>query len=179
MKKIVSIILVLVAVLTVSVNAFAATKKEVLDALSEPIITDYWETRDIPDEYINAAEKHLDKANFSSAELDTILGYIEQGRYLIEKEYAEIYYSKLTKAQQKELVDLMNKAAKAAKVEVKVKDNAVYFKSLITEEMVGGDITKPIQNTGADMTALVFATSALAFAAVAGTVAACKLGKRR
>lgn len=177
MKKIVSIILVLVMVLAVSVNAFAATKEQVLNALSKPVITTYWETRAIPAEYINAAEKHLDKANFSSAELDAILGYIEEGRYLLETEYAEVYFGKLTEAEQNKMLDLMNKAAKAAKVEVTVKDNTLSFKSLLTEETVGGDVSKPIQNTGADMTALAFAASALVLAAVAGTVASRKLGK--
>ena len=177
MKKIVSLVLVLVMVLAVSINAFAATKEQVLNALSKPVITTYWETRSIPAEYINAAEKHLDKANFSSAELDEILGYIEEGRYLLEKEYAEVYYSRLTTAEQNKMIDLMNKAAKAAKVEVKIKDNTLHFKSLLTEETVGGDLSKPIQNTGADMTALAFAASALVLAAVAGTVVSRKLGK--
>lgn len=177
MKKIISIVLVLVMVLAVSVNAFAATKEQVLNALSKPVITTYWETRSIPAEYINAAEKHLDKANFSSAELDAILGYIEEGRYLLETEYAEVYFGKLTEAEQNKMLDLMNKAAKAAKVEVTVKDNTLSFKSLLTEETVGGDVSKPIQNTGADMTALAFAASALVLAAVAGTVASRKLGK--
>lgn len=177
MKKIISIALVLVMVLAVSVNAFAATKEQVLDALSKPVITTYWETRSIPAEYINAAEKHLDKANFSSAELDAILGYIEEGRYLLETEYAEVYFGKLTAAEQNKMLDLMNKAAKAAKVEVTVKDSTLSFKSLLTEETVGGDVSKPIQNTGADMTALAFAASALVLAAVAGTVASRKLGK--
>ncbi len=177
MKKIVSIVLVLVMVLAVSVNAFAATKEQVLDALSKPVVTTYWESRTIPAEYINAAEKHLDKANFSAEELDVILGYINQGRYLLETEYAEVYYSRMTEAEQKTMIDLMNKAAKAAKVEVTVKDNSLSFKSLLTEETVGGDISKPIQNTGADMTALAFAASALVLAAVAGTVASRKLGK--
>lgn len=177
MKKIISIVLVLVMVLAVSVNAFAATKEQVLNALSKPIVTTYWETRSIPAEYINAAEKHLDKANFSSAELDAILGYIEEGRYLLETEYAEVYFGKLTEAEQNKMLDLMNKAAKAAKVEVTVKDSTLSFKSLLTEETVGGDVSKPIQNTGADMTALAFAASALVLAAVAGTVASRKLGK--
>ena len=177
MKKIVSIVLVLVMILAVSVNAFAATKEQVLNALSKPVITTYWETRSIPAEHINAAEKHLDKANFSSAELDVILGYIEEGRYLLETEYAEVYYSRLTEAEQNKMIDLMNKAAKAAKVEVTIKDNTLSFKSLLTEETVGSDVSKPIQNTGADMTALAFVASALVLAAVAGTVAARKLGK--
>ncbi len=177
MKKIISIVLVLVMILAISVNAFAATKEQVLDALSKPVVTTYWETRSIPAEYINAAEKHLDKANFSAEELDVILGYINQGRYLLETEYAEVYYSRMTEAEQKTMIDLMNKAAKAAKVEVSIKDNKISFKSLLTEETVGGDVSKPIQNTGADMTALAFAASALVLAAVAGTVVARKVGK--
>lgn len=177
MKKIVSIVLVLVMLLAVSVGAFAATKEQVLNALSKPVITKYWDVRAIPADYINAAEKHLDKANFTSAELDVILGYIEEGRYLLGEEYNEVYWSRLTTAEQNKMLDLVNKAAKAAKVEVTIKDSKVSFKSLLTEETVGSEISKPIQNTGADVTALAVAASALVLAAVAGTVASRKLGK--
>lgn len=177
MKKIISVVLVLVMVLAFSVNAFAATKEQVMNALSKPVVTEYWETRAIPAEYLNAAEKHLDKANFTAAELDVILGYIEEGRYLLEKEYGEVYWVRLTTAEQNKMLDLVNKAAKAAKVEVTIKDNNVSFKSLLTDETVGGEVSKPIQNTGADVTALAVAASALVLAAVAGTVASRKLGK--
>lgn len=177
MKKIISVALVLVMVLVCSVSAFAATKEQVMDALSKPVITEYWEVRAIPAEYLNAAEKHLDKANFAADELDTILGYINEGRYLLEKEYGEVYWSKLTTAEQNKMLDLAKKAAKAAKVELTIKDNKISFKSLLTNETVGGDVSKPIQNTGADVTALAVAASALVLAAVAGTVASRKLGK--
>ena len=176
MKKIISVVLVLVMVLAVSVNAFAATKEQVMDALSKPVITKYWEKRSIPAEYLNAAEKHLDKANFTADELDVILGYIEEGRRLLAEEYGEVYWKRLTTAEQKTMMDLVNKAAKAAKVEVSVKDNSISFKSLLTEDTVGGTVSKPIQNTGADVTALAVAASALVLAAVAGTVVAKKNG---
>ena len=177
MKKIISVVLVLVMVLVCSVSAFAATKEQVMNALSKPVITEYWDVRSIPAEYLNAAEKHLDKANFTSAELDVILGYIEEGRYLLAEEYGEVYWSRLTKAEQDKMLDLVNKAAKAAKVEVTIKDNKISFKSLLTDETVGSSVSKPIQNTGADVTALAVAASALVLAAVAGTVASRKLGK--
>ena len=177
MKKIISVALVLVMVLVCSVSAFAATKEQVMNALSKPVITEYWDTRTIPAEYLNAAEKHLDKANFTAAELDEILAYINEGRFLLEEEYGEVYFKKLTPAQQTKMLDLVKKAAKAAKVEVTIKDNKVSFKSLLTDETVGGTVSKPIQNTGADVTALAVAASALVLAAVAGTVASRKLGK--
>ncbi len=176
MKKIISVVLVLVIVLACSVSAFAATKEQVMNALSKPVITEYWDTRTIPAEYLNAAEKHLDKANFTAAELDVILGYINEGRYLLEEEYGEVYFKKLTPAQQTKMLDLVYKAADAAKVEVTIKDNKVSFRSLLTDETVGGTVSKPIQNTGADVTALAVAASALVLAAVAGTVVAKKNG---
>ena len=176
MKKIISVALVLVMVLVCSVSAFAATKEQVMNALSKPVITEYWDTRTIPAEYLNAAEKHLDKANFTAAELDEILAYINEGRFLLEEEYGEVYFKKLTPAQQTKMLDLVKKAAKAAKVEVTIKDNKVSFKSLLTDETVGGTVSKPIQNTGADVTALAVAASALVLAAVAGTVVAKKNG---
>ena len=176
MKKIISVVLVLVMVLICSVSAFAATKEQVMNALSKPVITEYWDVRSIPAEYLNAAEKHLDKANFTSAELDVILGYIEEGRYLLAEEYGEVAWSRLTAAEQKTMLDLAKKAAKAAKVELTIKDNKISFKSLLTDETVGGTVSKPIQNTGADVTALAVAASALVLAAVAGTVVAKKNG---
>ena len=176
MKKIISVVLVLVIVLACSVSAFAATNEQVMNALSKPVITEYWETRAIPAEYLNAAEKHLDKANFTADELDTILGYINEGRYLLEKEYGEVYWSKLTTAEQNKMLDLAQKAAKAAKVELIIKDGKITFRSLLTDEIVGGTVSKPIQNTGADVTALAVAASALVLAAVAGTVVAKKNG---
>ncbi len=176
MKKIISVVLVLVIVLACSVSAFAATKEQVMNALSKPVITEYWETRAIPAEYLNAAEKHLDKANFTAAELDTILGYINEGRYLLEKEYGEVYWSNLTTAEQNKMLNLAKKAASAAKVELTIKDGKISFKSLLTNETVGGTVSKPIQNTGADVTALAVAASALVLAAVAGTVVAKKNG---
>lgn len=176
MKKIISVVLVLVMVLICSVSAFAATKEQVMNALSKPVITEYWDVRSIPAEYLNAAEKHLDKANFTSAELDVILGYINEGRYLLEVEYGELSFKKLTTAQQNKMLDLAKKAAKAAKVELTIKDNKISFKSLLTDETVGGTVSKPIQNTGADVTALAVAASALVLAAVAGTVVAKKNG---
>ena len=177
MKKIISVMLVLVIVLACSVSAFAATKEQVMNALSKPVITEYWDTRTIPAEFLNAAEKHLDKANFSAAELDVILGYINEGRYLLEEEIGEVSWSKLTTAEQNKMLDLVKKAAAAAKVDLTIKDGKVSFKSLLTNETVGTTTTKPIQNTGADVTALAVAASALVLAAVAGTVAAKKLGK--
>ena len=176
MKKIISVVLVLVMVLVCSVSAFAATKEQVMNALSKPVITEYWDVRSIPAEYLNAAEKHLDKANFTSAELDVILGYINEGRYLLEVEYGELSFKKLTTAQQNKMLDLAKKAAKAAKVELTIKDNKISFKSLLTDETVGSTVSKPIQNTGADVTALAVAASALVLAAVAGTVVAKKNG---
>lgn len=176
MKKIISVVLVLVIVLACSVSAFAATKEQVMNALSKPVITEYWETRAIPAEYLNAAEKHLDKANFTAAELDTILGYINEGRYLLEKEYGEVYWSNLTTTEQNKMLNLAKKAASAAKVELTIKDGKISFKSLLTNETVGGTVSKPIQNTGADVTALAVAASALVLAAVAGTVVAKKNG---
>ena len=176
MKKIISVVLVLVMVLVCSVSAFAATKEQVMNALSKPVITEYWDVRSIPAEYLNAAEKHLDKANFSSAELDVILGYIEEGRYLLAEEYGEVYWSRLTTAEQNKMLDLVKKAASAAKVEVTIKDGKISFKSLLTDETVGTTTSKPIQNTGADVTALAVAASALVLAAVAGTVVAKKNG---
>ncbi len=175
MKKILSVALVLVMVLACSVGAFAATKEEVLNALAAPVITDSWDVRSIPLEYLNAAEKHLDKANFSAAELDTILGYINEGRRLLEDEYGEVYYSRLTKAQQDKMMDLVYKAAKAAKVTVKVDGQTITFKSNLTDDTIGSSTTvKPIQPTGADLTAIAVAAGALVMVAVAGAYVARK-----
>lgn len=171
--------LVLVIVLACSVGAFAATKEEIMGELSRPVITKYWETRGVPAEYINAAEKHLDKANFSSETLDKILANMKEGRDLLENKYCEVYLTKLDPKAQKVMTDLMYKTAEMAKVEISVKDKHFYFKSLITGEIVGGHIEKPIQNTGADVTALTIAASALVLTAVAGAFVARKnnLGK--
>ena len=179
MKKIVSVMLVLVIMAAFSVGAFAATKEDVMNALSRPVITKYWETRSIPADLLNAAEKHLDQANFSAAELDTILGYIMEGRNLLENVYCEVSYNKLSASEQKKMMDLMNKAADAAKVEVTIKGSDVSFKSKITGESQNTNTSKPIQNTGANAAALAVAASALVVAAVAGAYVSRKnsLGK--
>ena len=94
MKKIIAI---LVAVLTICACAFSASaatgisaeEKKIIDALSQKITMASGKVVALPDKYINQAEDYLTKAELTSDQITSILGYIKNAQDAVKASKAQ------------------------------------------------------------------------------------------
>lgn len=94
MKKIIAI---LVAVLTISACAFSASaatgisadEKKIINALSQKITMASGKVVALPDKYINQAEDYLTKAELTSDQITSILGYINNAQNAVKASKAQ------------------------------------------------------------------------------------------
>lgn len=94
MKKIIAI---LVAVLTISACAFSASaatgisadEKKIINALSQKITMASGKVVALPDKYINQAEDYLTKAELTSDQITSILGYIKNAQNAVKASKAQ------------------------------------------------------------------------------------------
>lgn len=94
MKKIIAI---LVAVLTISACAFSASaatgisadEKKIINALSQKITMASGKVVALPDKYINQAEDYLTKAELTSDQITSILGYIKKAQDAVKASKAQ------------------------------------------------------------------------------------------
>lgn len=94
MKKIIAI---LVAVLTICACAFSASaatgisaeEKKIIDALSQKITMASGKVVALPDKYINQAEDYLTKAELTSDQITSILGYIKKAQDAVKASKAQ------------------------------------------------------------------------------------------
>lgn len=94
MKKIIAI---LVAVLTISACAFSASaatgisadEKKIINALSQRITMASGKVVALPDKYINQAEDYLTKAELTSDQITSILGYIKNAQNAVKASKAQ------------------------------------------------------------------------------------------
>ena len=94
MKKIIAI---LVAVLTISACAFSASaatgisadEKKIINALSKKITMASGKVVALPDKYINQAEDYLTKAELTSDQITSILGYIKNAQNAVKASKAQ------------------------------------------------------------------------------------------
>lgn len=94
MKKIIAI---LVAVLTICACAFSASaatgisadEKKVINALSQKITMASGKVVALPDKYINQAEDYLTKAELTSDQITSILGYIKNAQNAVKASKAQ------------------------------------------------------------------------------------------
>ncbi len=94
MKKIIAI---LVAVLTISACAFSASaatgisadEKKIINALSQKITMASGKVVALPDKYINQAEDYLTKAELTSDQITSILGYIKNAQDAVKASKAQ------------------------------------------------------------------------------------------
>ena len=94
MKKIIAI---LVAVLTICACAFSASaatgisadEKKIVNALSQKITMASGKVVALPDKYINQAEDYLTKAELTSDQITSILGYIKNAQSAVKASKAQ------------------------------------------------------------------------------------------
>lgn len=94
MKKIIAI---LVAVLTICACAFSASaatgisadEKKIVNALSQKITMASGKVVALPDKYINQAEDYLTKAELTSDQITSILGYIKKAQDAVKASKAQ------------------------------------------------------------------------------------------
>lgn len=94
MKKIIAI---LVAVLTICACAFSASaatgisadEKKIINALSQNITMASGKVVALPDKYINQAEDYLTKAELTSDQITSILGYIKNAQNAVKASKAQ------------------------------------------------------------------------------------------
>lgn len=94
MKKIIAI---LVAVLTICACAFSASaatgisaeEKKIVNALSQKITMASGKVVALPDKYINQAEDYLTKAELTSDQITSILGYIKNAQNAVKASKAQ------------------------------------------------------------------------------------------
>ncbi len=94
MKKIIAI---LVAVLTICACAFSASaatgisadEKKIINALSQKITMASGKVVALPDKYINQAEDYLTKAELTSDQITSILGYIKNAQNAVKASKAQ------------------------------------------------------------------------------------------
>lgn len=94
MKKIIAI---LVAVLTICACAFSASaatgisadEKKIINALSQKITMASGKVVALPDKYINQAEDYLTKAELTSDQITSILGYIKKAQDAVKASKAQ------------------------------------------------------------------------------------------
>lgn len=94
MKKIIAI---LVAVLTICACAFSASaatgisadEKKIVNALSQKITMASGKVVALPDKYINQAEDYLTKAELTSDQITSILGYIKNAQNAVKSSKAQ------------------------------------------------------------------------------------------
>lgn len=94
MKKIIAI---LIAVLTICACAFSASaatgisaeEKKIIDALSQKITMASGKVVALPDKYINQAEDYLTKAELTSEQITSILGYIKNAQNVVKASKAQ------------------------------------------------------------------------------------------
>ena len=97
MKKNKKIIAMLVAVLTICACAFSASaatgisadEKKIINALSQKITMASGKVVALPDKYINQAEDYLTKAELTSDQITSILGYIKNAQNAVKASKAQ------------------------------------------------------------------------------------------
>lgn len=178
MKKVFSFLCVLTMVIALAAPAFALSKDDVMNEINSGF-TIGSKTKQVPAEYVNAAQKFLDTHTLTDAQITSIVADIKAAKATAVAG-GETEFEKMDAATQQSIISSVQKAADTAGLKITVNSDK---KSVAVTDASGNAIfdnggTGAIKTTGAQVnTSVAVILSIVIFTIIgAASVVACKRG---
>ena len=175
-KKLFVVVAVLCMTFAMSICAFAAEittdEQKIIDVLKAGTVVD-GKTVKIPAKYINQAESYLMKKDVSKAEVDKVLGYVDDAKkYMTSNKITDL--NEMTSKQMNKMVSIAEDAAAVVDVKLTVNTKTGVIKGVDKDGNIVLSGEETIKQTGMDVNATVAVAVALAAVVAVCVIVAAK-----